>query len=559
MSSRRELTEQPMDELPTSPVSFSGWRERVAGARKSPREAVQLAREANSRGEHMLALALAEGALRQLSLVASPHETVSLRQQIALALARSGETEQALEVLQDSLVVSPPDAGVLGLLGRLHKDFAERARTVEDAERHLRQAGEFYAKGFALEQSFHCGINAAVLAALTGETALAQKTARCVLQLPPVEDRLWSSATIATAWMICGDEERARQALLQADRAGATRRADLAVVRKEVRKLAAVLHGDSGFHDSCFGPAAVAAFYGRGEKLGDSERARLARWLEDHHVVCAWSAVASGEEVEFLERAAPLGVETCAVLPGAMPRSDWRKAVERASFLDLVDGGEAQVGGADELARYIATARAAARAASWDVPLLTVSAGAPPSFWENFPRESFVLREPTPKESAAETCGNGVSAVLCISASREKDEHSLAASHLRKIWGDHPARHGSSNGSGGPCLFSWSTIADAVHGAMELQKRVQSGSVKNSCTFVLHASAGPTPDARLTDWARRVYPGRIHATGRFADLAALEFRKNFDLSYVGTIDCQAEPLGTRLYQLRSGHGNGAAR
>ena len=559
MSSRRELTEQPMDELPTSPVSFSGWRERVAGARKSPREAVQLAREANSRGEHMLALALAEGALRQLSLVASPHETVSLRQQIALALARSGETEQALEVLQDSLVVSPPDAGVLGILGRLHKDFAERARTVEDAERHLRQAGEFYAKGFALEQSFHCGINAAVLAALTGETARAQKTARCVLQLPPVEDRLWSSATIATAWMICGDEERARQALLQADRAGATRRADLAVVRKEVRKLAAVLHSDSGFYDNCFGPAAVAAFYGRGEKLGDSECARLARWLEDHHVVCAWSAVASGEEVEFLERAAPLGVETCAVLPGAMPRSDWRKAVERASFLDLVDGGEAQVGGADELARYIATARAAARAASWDVPLLTVSAGAPPSFWENFPRESFVLREPTPKESAAATCGNGVSAVLCISTSREKEEHSLAATHLRKIWGDHPARHGSSNGSGGPCLFAWPTIADAVHGAMELQKRVQSGSVKNSCTFVLHASAGPTPDARLTDWARRVYPGRIHTTGRFADLAALEFRKNFDLSYVGTIDCQAEPLGTRLYQLRSGHGNGAAR
>jgi hypothetical protein len=94
---------------------------------------------------------------------------------------------------------------------------------------------------------------------------------------------------------------------------------------------------------------------------------------------------------------------------------------------------------------------------------------------------------------------------------------------------------------------------------MELQKRVQSGSVKNSCSFVLHASAGPTPDARLSDWARRVYPGRIHTTGRFADLAALESRKKFDLSYVGTIDYQAEPLGTRLYQLRSRHGDGAAR
>ena len=559
MSSRCELTEQPMDELPTSPVAFSGWRERVAGARKSPHEAVQLAREANSRGEHMLALALGEGALRQLGLVASPRETVSLRHQIALALARSGDTEQALEVLQDSLVASPPDAEVLGLLGRLHKDFAEQARTAEAAERHLRQAGEFYAKGFALEQSFHCGINAAVLAVLTGDTALAQKTARGVLQLPPVEDRLWSAATIATAWMICGEEERARQAFLQADRAGATRRADLAAVRKEARKLAAVLHGDSGFYEDCFAPAAVAAFYGRGEKLGDRECARLARWLEDRHVVCAWSAVASGEEAEVLERAAPWGVEPCAVLPGTMPRGDCRKAVERASFVDFLDEGEVHAGGAEELARYIATARAAARAASWDVPLLTVSAGAAPSFWESFPRESFMLRELAPPDPAVSTGGNGVCAVLCISASRKKNEHSSAAANLGRIWGEHPARHGSADGSGDACLFAWPSIADAVRGAIGLHERVQSGVVENSCSFVLHASAGPTPGARLSDWARRVYPGRIHTTGRFADLAALESPKNFDLSYVGTIDCQAEPLGTRLYQLRSSHNGRGAR
>ena len=158
----------------------------------------------------MLALALAERALAQISLVAEPPAAAALRGQMALALARSGATEEAMEVLQDSLVAGAGNAETLGLCGRLHKDLAERAASDKEAREHRGRALEFYAEGFAREEDAYCGINAAVLAALTGDLPQARETAQRVLRTAPVADRLWAAATEAMARMLCGETERAR-------------------------------------------------------------------------------------------------------------------------------------------------------------------------------------------------------------------------------------------------------------------------------------------------------------------------------------------------------------
>ena len=186
-----------MKEMTDSSDARLVWRSQLPEAKRNPRVAAQLAREANERGEHMLAAAVAERALRRLSLVSPAADALPLRQQLALALARSGATDEAMEVLRDSLIATPEDAETLGLLGRLQKDFAERAPTPEASARHLRQALDCYAKGFAMEDSVYCGINAAVLAALTGDLARARVMARQILELPPDKDRLWSAATSA--------------------------------------------------------------------------------------------------------------------------------------------------------------------------------------------------------------------------------------------------------------------------------------------------------------------------------------------------------------------------
>lgn len=538
-----------MVELSSSSEVGSGWRTKLREAQAEPLAVIRLAREANSRGEHMLALAVAQKALRGLSLASAPEQAVPLRQQMALALARSGATEEAMEVLRDSLVAAPEDGETLGLLGRLHKDLAEQATEVELAARHRQRALGFYAKGFAIERSAYCGINTAVLEALTGDPARARKTARRVLELPPDEDRLWSAATIAMARMLCGEQESAGEAFARADRAGEMRRSDLAAVRREARRLASVLHGDSAVYDACFRPAAVAVFAGGGDALGAAECLGLARWLEENNVVCAWSAAASGEEAAFLECAAALGVETCAVLPEREPRAICRKAVARSGLVDYA--GETGSGGpaAAELARHIATARAVARAASWDVPLLPVTVGSTmPACWVNLSRAPFALRAWPQNGSRAPEVAGLLTAVLCVRAVADGDGET--AGGLPEVWENHPARYGCSNGSDGPYLFSWSTVGEAGRAAVDLRERLQGGRAKAPCSYILHATAKAEAGTDLDGWARRVYPGRIHATGRFADLATLDRGRNFDLCYVGTIDCEAEPLGMRLYHLR---------
>ncbi len=248
-----------MEEVADPKEACLVWRARLPEAVKDPRAAAQLAREANGRGEHMLALSVAQRALRGLSLVSDPREATPLRQQMALALARSGSTEEAMEVLRDAMVASAEDSETLGLMGRLHKDLAESATKPAEAVRHREQALEFYARGFAADRSPYCGINTAVLAALTGDMRWAQQVAGHLLGLPPEEDRLWTVATMALVYMIIGQRDGARESLRLVGRLGRTRRSDLAVVRREVRPRVGALPGEAGCYGTWFEPAAGAA------------------------------------------------------------------------------------------------------------------------------------------------------------------------------------------------------------------------------------------------------------------------------------------------------------
>ena len=552
-----------MADRQTASHYWSTWWEAARDAQTDPREAARLVREANSRGEHMLALALGEKALAHISLVAEPSAAAALRGQMALALARSGATEEAMEVLQDSLVAGPGSAETLGLCGRLHKDLAERAANEKEALEHRGRALEFYAEGFAREGDAYCGINAAVLAALTGDLPRARETAQRVLRTAPVADRLWATATEAMARMLCGEMERAREALTRVDRAGTLRRSDLAAVRREARRLAVSLSGDASWCDGCFRPAAVAIFAGRGDVFPGDARLALARWLERNHVVCAWAAVASGEEAGFLEGAAALGVETCAVLPHAHPPASGAKAVARAALTEVLDEGapiDPQSAGA--LARQLATARAVARAASWDVPLLAVASGSTvPAGWRRLARAPFKLegsRITRDEGVKPETAEGGLTAMLCVRVDDAGTKHPRNSEAVHRLCDGHEARLVVPGEPENCYFFAWPTPGAAGRAALDLQQQAAAACPLVSCTFVLHASANGR--TALRGWAERVHPGRVHATGRFADLAAAEDGRDFELCYLGTLDREAAPLGMRLYQLRalnSARGGGA--
>lgn len=91
---------------------------------------------------------------------------VRLHQLRALALARSGATEQANEILRRLLAEGADDGETLGLLARTYKDLWRRATDDANRGHRLRLAHETYARAYrATGQPWH-GINAATTAQL---------------------------------------------------------------------------------------------------------------------------------------------------------------------------------------------------------------------------------------------------------------------------------------------------------------------------------------------------------------------------------------------------------
>ena len=205
----------------------------------------------------------------------------------------------------------------------------------------------------------------------------------------------------------------------------------------------------------------------------------------------------------------------------------------------------------------MALARAVALAGSWDVPLVAISSDIRPGYWADLDCRQLFLRDAPAQASAPEASDGRMSAVLCVGRAASESKQPPGAPDLPAIWQNHPARWEPANKAFRGCyFFQWPSMAEAGQAALEFQRMLQADGACSSHAFILHASAQATVDERLAGWVRRIGPGRIHATGRFADLASLESRRNFGLCYVGAIDGQAEPLGIRLYHLRGRGRNG---
>ena len=175
-----------------------------------------------------------------------------MRRELALALARSGQTEEARQVLSELLISVPPDAELLGLVGRINKDLAWRSADAEEGRAHLQSAVAFYFDGYCRDGDAYCGINAASLHALLGEWEAAAGLAAEVVEGLATEEAFWQSAIRAEASLLLGRVEEATQHYDACVGAGAGRTADLQAVWTQARRLCAALHGDPGLVDVCF-------------------------------------------------------------------------------------------------------------------------------------------------------------------------------------------------------------------------------------------------------------------------------------------------------------------
>lgn len=209
---------------------------------------------------------LAEG------LAAHPAD-VRLRQLQGLALARSGATGKAQQMLQALFAEGHADGETLGILARTYKDLSAAAADAGERRASLRQAHERYGDAYRLaavrteaDSALYAGINAASTALLLGEGERARRFARevrawCLARLALSAD-YWAEATLGEAALILGEWEEAERHYRRAATIGEGNLGDLASTRRQVRLLLRELGRDPVRYDGCFRIGPVVVFSG---------------------------------------------------------------------------------------------------------------------------------------------------------------------------------------------------------------------------------------------------------------------------------------------------------
>lgn len=243
----------------------------------------------------------------------------------ALALARMGESEDALREIERSLSTQA-DEDSLALRGRVLKDMAaKRPRGLEQTEMFL-DASDAYLAAHRQTQGYFSLINAATLARLGGRQERSEQLAEQVLADPHVRmgDTFFARATAAEAFLLLGNLDRAetilRDALTLEDatlaaRASASRQFDLLAEALESERLGALA--------GKLRPSPVIYYSGhmfRPDKAAERRIAASVRaWLDQSHSCIAFGAAAAGADILIAEAMLERGGELNLLLPFSSP------------------------------------------------------------------------------------------------------------------------------------------------------------------------------------------------------------------------------------------------
>jgi Adenylate and Guanylate cyclase catalytic domain/MAP3K TRAFs-binding domain len=304
------------------------------------------------RGERLLASGAPIAAYDVLAdgLAAYPGDT-RLRQLLALALARSGATAAAIDLLEQLHGEGDQGEETLGLLASAHKDLWSRADAPDERRRHLESAHSYYTEAHRHSGGAWSGINAATTALLLGRRADAEAIARNVRAQclsaegadPLRGSDYWHLATIAEATLILRDWPAAEAAYARAIATGGARPADVASTRRNARLIIEAIGADRGAFERLLSVGRVVAFAGHlidapgratprfppalEAAAAGAIRERLARL----DVGFGYASAACGADILFLEAVRDRRGETTVVLPYSAPE------FERDS-VDIVPG-----------------------------------------------------------------------------------------------------------------------------------------------------------------------------------------------------------------------------
>lgn len=272
----------------------------------------------------------------------------------ALACARMGATGEAekwlTQVDRTQLGNSPLAAEVWSLAGRIAKEryAAASDRTVAAARDLVHTATDGYQRAFGISGAAYPAVNAATLAMLSGDSALAHALARQALCAPDTTGDHWYHATAGEARLLLDEIDEARRHYAEAHRLAGNKFGDIGAMRRQLLLIGSAAARD--LLDAVPAPQ-VIAFSGHMIDRPDRTAARFPAALEPKVAsalrdklaglgpAIGYAQAACGADILFLEAMQQAGMQTQVVLPCAeadfieasvsFAGAEWRSRFER--------------------------------------------------------------------------------------------------------------------------------------------------------------------------------------------------------------------------------------
>ncbi len=313
---------------------------------KNPEVFITLAEQVLKLGEPLFAHDVVDEGIKRFAT------NVRLRQLLALALARSGATRSANDLLVRLYQEGHRDEETTGLLARTHKDLADEALDPSESIQHLRQAYAFYSQAYDRTGGYWSAINAATLALALGDRDRAaelarETTAQCRETLeqtvPSNGDRFWLLSTLGGASLLLRNWSEAEDWYRQAIAAAPGNWGSLQATRRTARLLMRHLDIDSSRIERLFNLPSIVVFAGHMIDRPDRNVPRfpahlepavtraIRQRLEELRVGFGFASAACGSDILFHEALLDMNGETQVVLP-------YQKEVFIKESVDIIPG-----------------------------------------------------------------------------------------------------------------------------------------------------------------------------------------------------------------------------
>jgi class 3 adenylate cyclase len=258
---------------------------------------------------------------------------VRLRQLQGLALARSGATDRANNILEELRSEGEAAEETLGMLGRTYKDLAASAGSKSRRNEFLKRAAKIYAEAYRKSGGYWTGINAATTSLLIGDKKHACELAKkvreqCLKEVAdPSGDSYWELAALGEAALICRDLPEAGKWYARAAEQGKDRFADLDSSRRNARLILRYWKQNEQWIDKYLHVPSVVVFAGHMIDRPGRAEARFPKELEKAVTKeifskidrlkpgFGFSSAACGSDILFLEAMLDYGAEISIVLP----------------------------------------------------------------------------------------------------------------------------------------------------------------------------------------------------------------------------------------------------